>query len=303
MPLAIAAPPQPVKVFSGFDYMTVDQTRHRVFAAHSRSDRLLIVDGTAGTVSGQVDTGPMHGLAVEPETGDLFTGNGTDNTVSKVDPVAMKVLATVDVPGSVDALAYDPKAKRIYADQDGGGDVYVIDATTMKLLGSISIPKADLESVAVDPSTGRVYQNLSAGGGFAIIDGAAMRVVKTVPTPQLDRPHPLVVSAATQQVIAGGVNGVMSSYTLDGTHVGDVKVQPRIDQCSTGSDGKLVACAGRGIITVLAPVAGAAPKLLATLDTGHTGIHTVGIDESTGDVWVVWSDDKGDWVQRLKWSP
>lgn len=303
MPLTVSAPPQPVPVFSGFDYMTVDQTRHRVFAAHSRSDRLLVVDGVAGTVAGQVDVGPMHGLAVEPETGDVFTGNGTDNTVSKVDPVAMKVLATLDVPGSIDAIAYDPKAKRIYADQDGGGDVYVIDATSMKLLGRISIPKADLESVDVDPATGRVYQNLSAGGGFAIIDGSTRRVVKTVHTPQLDRPHPLVFSAAAGQIVVGGVNGVMSSYTLDGTHVGDTKVQPRIDQCSTGNQGKLVACAGRGVITVLAPAAGSAPKLLATLDTGHTGIHTVGIDESTGDVWVVWSDQKGDWVQRLKWSP
>lgn len=302
MPLAIAAPPQPVRIFSGFDYMTVDQTRHRVYAAHSRSSRLLVVDATAGTVTGQVDVGPMHGLAVEPDTGDIFTGNGTDKTVTKVDPVAMKVLATVDVPGSIDAIAYDTKAKRIYADQGGGGDVYVIDAATMKMLGRISIPNADLESLSVDPSTGRVYQNLSAGGGFAIIDGAAMRVVKTIPTPQLEHPHPLVFAESTRQVIVGGINGVMSSYTVDGTHVGDTKVQPRIDQCSTGS-GKLIACAGRGVITVLAPVADAAPKLVATLDTGHTGIHTVGIDESTGDVWVVWSDDKGDWVQRLKLSP
>jgi DNA-binding beta-propeller fold protein YncE len=303
MPLAVAAPPQPVHVFSGFDYMTVDQTRHRVFAAHSRSEHLLIVDGTTGKIAGQVDTGPMHGVAVDPATGDVFTGNGTDQTVSKIDPVAMKVLASVDVPGNVDAIAYDPKAGRIYADQDGGGDVYIIDAATMKQLGSVPIPNADLESVAVDPTTGTVYQNLSKGGGFAIIDGAAMRVAKTVLTPQLERPHPLVFSAAAKQIVVGGVNGVMSAYTLDGTHVGDVKVQPRIDQCSTGDAGKLVACAGRGVITVLAPVSGAAPKLLATLDTGHPGIHTVGIDESTDDVWVVWSDDKGDWVQRLKWSP
>ena len=303
MPLAVAAPPQPVHVFSGFDYVTVDQARHRVFAAHYRSHRLLVVDASAGTVSGQVDVGPMAGSAVEPETGDVFTGNGTDDTVTKVDPVAMKVLATVDVPGNVDALAYDPKTNRIFADQDGGGDVYVIDATTMKLLGSISIPNADLESVAVDPNTGTVYQNLAKGGGFAIIDGAAMKVVKTVLTPQLERPHPLVYSAAAKQVVTGGVNGVISAYTLDGTHVGDTQVQPRIDQCSTGTEGKLIACAGRGILTVLAPVAGAAPKLLATLDTGHGGLHTVGMDESTGDVWIVWSDDKGDWVQRLKWSP
>lgn len=87
--------------------MTVDAAPHRVYAAHTRSRRLLVVDETNGSVLGQVDVGPMHGVAVDAENGDVFTGNGTDRSVSKVDPVAMKVLASVDVPGNVDAIAYD----------------------------------------------------------------------------------------------------------------------------------------------------------------------------------------------------
>ncbi|MBV8489807.1 MAG: hypothetical protein JO199_04680, partial [Candidatus Eremiobacteraeota bacterium] len=88
MPLIPAAPPQPVPIFSGFDYVAVDEARHRVFAAHTRSEHLLVVDASNGTVAGQVDVGPMHGVAVDPATGDVFTGNGTDDTLSKVDPVA-----------------------------------------------------------------------------------------------------------------------------------------------------------------------------------------------------------------------
>jgi DNA-binding beta-propeller fold protein YncE len=303
MPIAVAAPPQRVPVFSGFDYVTVDQARNRVYAAHSRSDRLLIVDGETGKPLGQVDVGPVHGVAVDPATGYVFTGNGTDDTLSKVDPVAMKVLATVDVPGNVDAIAYDPVRKRVYADQDGGGNVYVIDGATMKLAGTIKMPADDLESPAVDPKTGMLYQNLANGGGFAVVDPNSMAVVKVVKTPGIDDNHPLVFSAATNQVIVGGKNGVMSAYSTDGAHQGDTAVQPSIDQCSADPDGKVVVCAGKGIVSVLAPQTGAAPKLLAKLDTGHAGIHTVGIDAKTGAIWVVWSDPKGDWVQRLKWSP
>jgi len=303
MPLAVATPPQPVQAFGGFDYVTVDEARHRVYAAHSHSQRLLIVDATAGTVAGQVDVGPMAGSAVDPATGNVFTGNGADDSLSKVDPVTMKVLASVDVPGPVDAIAYDPMRKRIYADQDGSDRVYVIDAAAMKQIGTIALPGGDVESLAVDPKTGVVYQNMAAGGGFALIDPVTMKVRKVVKTPQLTRNHPLVFARATNQVIVGGTNGVLSAYTPDGTHVGDVKVQPHIDQCNTGSKGATIVCAGRGIVTVLAAKTGAAPTLLATLDTGHEGIHTVGIDESTGAVWVVWSDDKGDWVQQLKWAP
>jgi DNA-binding beta-propeller fold protein YncE len=303
MPLAVAAPPQPVPVFSGFDYVTVDEARHRVYAAHTRSDRLLVVDASTGAVSGQVDVGPMHGVAVDPPSGDVFTGNGTDDSLSKVDPVAMKVLASVDVPGHIDAIAYDPARGRIYADQDGGGDVYVIDGSTMKLIGTIAMPADDLESPSVDPKTGILYQNLANGGGFAMVDPNSMKVLRVVKTPQLEDNHPLVFAAAANQVIVGGVNGVISAYAPDGTHAGDATVQAHIDQCSTGSKGNLVVCAGKGIVSVLSVKSGSPPAVVATFDTQHAGLHTVGIDESTNDVWVVWSDAKGDWVQRLKWSP
>jgi DNA-binding beta-propeller fold protein YncE len=302
MPLVATAPPQPVPVFSGFDYVTVDEARHRAYAAHTRSDRLLIVDATTGKVTAQVDVGPMHGVAVEPSTGNVFTGDGTDDALSKVDPVSGNVLASVDVPGHIDAIAYDPVRGRIYADQDGGGNVYVIDGATMKVIGTIAMPADDLESPSVDPKTGMLYQNLANGGGFAIVDPKSLKVVRVVKTPQLQDNHPLVFAPAANQIIVGGENGVLSAYAPDGTHVGDTTVQPHIDQCSTGSKGALVACAGKGIVSVIAVKSGAAPRVVAKLDTGHTGLPTVGIDETTHDLWVVWSDSRGDWVQRLHWS-
>lgn len=302
MPLVVAAPPQPVAVYSGFDYVTVDEARRRVYAAHTRSDRLLVVDAASGSVTGQVDVGPMHGLAVDPPTGDVFTGNGTDDTLSKVDPVAMKVLTSVDLPGNIDAIAYDPARHRVYADQDGGGNVYVIDGETMKLLGTIAMPADDLESPSVNPNTGILYQNLANGGGFAMVDPASMKVVRVVKTPQLEDNHPLVFAMGANQVIVGGVNGTISAYTPDGTHVGDAPVQQHIDQCSTGSKGNLVVCAGKGIITVIGVKSGTSPTVLTSLNTGHTGLKTIGIDESTNDVWIVWSDAKGDWVQRYKFA-
>jgi DNA-binding beta-propeller fold protein YncE len=303
MPISIAAPPQRVPIFSGFDYVAVDEARHRAYAAHSASQRLLIVDTRSGKVLGQVDVGPMHGVAVDPSTGIVFTGDGTDQKLSKVDPSSMKVISEVSVPGNIDAIVYDPSRRRVYADQDGGASVYVIDAVTMKQVWTITMPADDLESPAVDPKTGVLYQNLANGGGFAVIDPASLRVVKVVSTPQLKDNHPLTFSPAANQVIAGGINGVLSAYTPDGAHVGDVQVQPHIDQCSTGSRCNLVVCAGRGIVTVVAIKSNVAPRVVGRLDTGHRGVHTVGIDEETNDIWIVYADPRGDWVQRLKWSP
>jgi hypothetical protein len=46
-----------------------------------------------------------------------------------------------------------------------------------------------------------------------------------------------------------------------------------------------------------------APRVVGTLDTGHAELHTVGIDDRTGDIWVVYPDGRGDWVQKLHWTP
>jgi DNA-binding beta-propeller fold protein YncE len=303
MPIVVAAPPQRVPIFSHFDYVFVDERRRRAYAAHTGSSRLLVVDAANGRVLGQVDVGPMHGLAIDPQSGDVFTGNGTDRTLSKVDPSSLKVIASVDVPGEVDAIAYDPARGRIYADQDLGSSIYVIDVATMKLIATIPMPDDKLESPAVDPATGTLYQNLAHVRGFAIVDPATLRIVKVVRTPQLENNHPLLFLPAADQVIVGGVNGVISAYTPDGTHIGDAQVQPHVDQCSTGSRGALVACAGGGIVTVLAVTKGSAPRVVGGLDTGHRKVGTVGIDETTNDLWIVYSDESGDWVQRLRWSP
>ena len=56
-----ATPPQPVPIFSGFDYVTVDAARGRVYAAHSASQALTIVDAATGKVLGQDTVGPLHG--------------------------------------------------------------------------------------------------------------------------------------------------------------------------------------------------------------------------------------------------
>lgn len=303
MPITPAAPPQRVQVFSGFDYVAVDELRHRAYAAHTASQRLLIVNAATGRVLSQVDVGPMHGVAVDPDSGMVFTGNGTDDTVSKVNPSTGQVVASAKVPGNIDAIVYDSSHHRIYADQDGGPSVYVIDGATMKPIGTITMPDDDLESPAVDPKTGVLYQSLAGSGGFAIVDPASLTVRKVVATPQLKSNHPLVFSVSANQVISGGINGMLAAYAPDGTHIGDVAVQPHIDQCSTGSKGNLMACAGRGVVTVLALKAGAVPRVVGRIDTGHSRLHTVGIDEATNDIWVVYSDPRGDWVQRLKWMP
>jgi len=62
MPLIPVAPPQPVAIYSSFDYMTADAERRRVYAAHTLNRSILIVNGGNGNVLGRVGVGAMHGV-------------------------------------------------------------------------------------------------------------------------------------------------------------------------------------------------------------------------------------------------
>lgn len=294
-----ALPPQSVPVFSAFDYVTVDAQRRRVYAAHGGSKALLIVDADSGKVLGQVRVGPMHGSAIEPQSGHVFTGNGDDDSVSEVDPVTMKVLRSVDTSGPVDALAYDPANGQIYADEDDGTHLFIIDAKTFTLKKTLVLPGHKPEYLTVDPETHDVYQNIDDLSEIAVIDPQTLTVKRTIPTPEILHNHPLQYDPELRQIVVGGTNGVMSAYTRDGKKLGSVNV-PRFDQCSLDPTQHIIACGGGVGVTRLQLEPNAAPVILDTTAV-DPNVHTAVIDPQTHAVFTVWSkrDGSGDFVQKF----
>jgi len=298
MPLLPTMPPQPVPILSGFDYVTVDEQRRRVYAAHTGSNALTMIDADTGAVIGQGRVGPMHGVAVDPATGHVFTGNGGAHTVSEVDPEKAVVVRSAAVAGDVDAIAYDPQNGHIYADENDGTHVYVVDAKTMQSIGTVDLPGHKPEYLAIDPQTHNVYQNISDLSEFVIIDGTTLKVSAVVPTPQIKANHPLQYDPAYGHVLVGGQNGLLAAYDTSGHLAGTVQVQDRVDQCALDPASHQIACAGSGSLTLLRDNPSGAPTLLARAKV-ERGAHTVGIDPKTSKVWIVWSEPDGDFVQSF----
>jgi glutamine cyclotransferase len=296
-----AAPPQPVPVYSGFDYVTADAQRRRIYAAHGGSQRLLVVDADTGKIVGQVRVGPMHGVAVDPATGHVFTGAG-DGTVAEVDPVALKVVNHVDVGGEVDAIAYDPSSGRIYADEDDGTRIWVVDAKTFKVIKTVAIPGHKPEYLAINPRTHEVYQNIDSDSEIAVIDPSTLAVSRTIKTPEIKHNHPLQYDAQLDQIVVAG-GGVMSAYSPNGTKLGETPVGG-MDQCDLDATQHVLACAGGGSVTRFQLERGAAPKPIDKTAV-DPGVHTLAIDPKTHAVFVVWADrdGKGDFVQKFTPSP
>jgi hypothetical protein len=302
MHLIPMTPPAHVQMLSGFDYVTVDADRRRVYAAHTGSNALLILNADSGAVLGQVKVGPLHGVAVDPATGHVFTGDGEDRTVSEVDPVAMTVVASADVDGKVDAIAYDPALHRVYADEDDGTRIFVVDALTMKETATISIPGHKPEYLGVDPKSHVLYQNIDNLAEIVVVDPQQLSVVRTIPTPAIQHNHPLIYDAADGFLLVGGKNSVAAAYTPDGKLLDSASIPAGIDQCGFDSGTHRLACAGSGKLVVLQISASGAMTDIADQDVPN-GVHTMAFDEKTGHLWIVWSGPSGDFVQELAVAP
>lgn len=302
MHLMPARPPAQVQVFSGFDYVAVDAERRRVYAAHNGSQTLLIVNADSGAILGQVDVGPLHGVAVDPATGHVYTGDGEARTVSDIDPVAQTVVRSADVEGKVDAIAYDPGLHRVYADEDDGNRVFVVDTQTMKQIAAIAIPGHKPEYLALDPQTHALYQNIDNLSEVVAIDPTALKVTRTMETPAIKHNHPLQYDSEYRILMVGGKNGTMASYNHDGQLLGTASMPPAVDQCDYNPARHLLACAGSGKVVVLQLSSTGALTNVASLDVPK-GVHTLAFDDKTGKIWIVWSETKGDFVQQLTLQP
>lgn len=288
MPIVAVTQPVPVDPGGGFDYVTIDSQRGRVYAAHSGGGGLLIADADTGNVIGIVPVGPMHGVAVDPITGHVFTGNGDSRSVSEVDPDSQQILRTAIVDGPVDAIAYDPDLGRIYADEDDGNRIFVIDTKTFKQIAVVTLPGHKLEYLQVDPQTHEVYQNIATDDEIAVIDPKTLKVKRLIPTPQLKNNHPLQYDADDHALIAAGENNVLAVYDRAGKLLHQVNLPEHVDQCSWEPTHRWLACAGGGI-TLYSYDGASDPKLLDDSKIA-AGVHTTAIDPKTGTIWIVWSD-------------
>lgn len=303
MPILPFVPPQavPTGARHGFDYVTVDAVRRRVYAAHGGNDSLLIVNADTGKVLGQVRVGPMAGVAVDPASGHVYTGDGDAKALSEVDPVTMKELRRVSVDGPVDAIAYDPQLHRIYGDEDDGTRIFVIDSRTFKQVGTVNLPGHKPEYLAIDPQTHEIYQNIATDSEIAVVDPKTLKVTRTIPTPDVKNNHPLQFDPANRTLIAGGM-GVLSVYALDGKRLGTATLPPRVDQCTFDAQRRLLTCAANSSIVVYDIPKSGSPVLKAQQQVGSR-MHTVGVDGKTGRMWAVWGSPQGDFIQGFTYRP
>jgi len=264
------------------------------------------------------------GIAVNPSTHRIYVANAYGSTVSVIDGLTNKVIATIPVgQGPVFYVAVNPTTNRIYAAANGSGSLAVIDGASNAVIATASGFSAP-EGVAVHPGRNRIYV---AHGGIQLaeVDGVSNTITGVLNTgiwnhdvtvaPDTDRAYVCRTDAQSVAVmdLANGMRiaelsaGCHTAVNPDTNRVYVTNLSSRtltvIDGATHGTIATLNKDAPDGLLAVnpsancvYAPnpgadtvnvIDGATNTVLGAIGTGAgSGPYGVAVDTATGLVYV-----------------
>jgi YVTN family beta-propeller protein len=244
----------PVGGAGGWDYLSVDEKRQRLYV--SRSDRVQILDAGSGKKVGEVlGTAGVHGVALAQDLALGFTSNGRSDSVTVFNLDTFAVSETVKVTGTnPDAILYDPFSKRVLTFNGGSANVTAIDATTRKVIGTIAV--SGKPEFAVTDGRGLVFVNIEDKNSMAVIDVAALTVSKYWSLGNCKAPTGLAIDAQRRvlfsvcqnekMVVVDGRSGNVITELPIGSGVDGAAFDAELDLAFSSNGGGTMTVVGKG---------------------------------------------------------
>src|SRR5580658_7247570 len=233
----------------GWDYLTFDSRRRRVFV--SRGTHTLVVDADGKKVGDIPNTQGVHGIALAPEFNRGFTSNGRANTVTIFELNSLKTIREIDVKGqNPDAILYDPASRRVFTFNGRSHDATAIDAVAGQVVGNI--PLDGKPEFAQADGAGHIFVNIEDKSEISEIDSHALKVVNTWPLAPCQEPSGLAFDVAHKRLFAGCDNRMMAVVDSDsGKVVTTIPIGDGVDaNAFDPGTGFVFASCGEGTLTV-----------------------------------------------------
>lgn len=269
----------------GWDYLTVDETRARLFV--SRGTLVQVVDEQTGQLVGTIpDTKGVHGIALAPELNKGFTSNGKENSITVFDLQTLAVLAKVPTTGkNPDAIIYDPCSQQVFSFNGRSANVTVLDAKTHHVVGTLALDGKP--EFAVVDGKGNLYVNLEDKSMICHINTTTRKVEHTWPIAPGEEPSGLAMDVAGQRLFSVCHNKLMVIVDAqNGNVVGTAPIGDRVD--GAGFDPikkRAYSSNGDGTLTVVQEEAKDKYAVLENVPT-QAGARTLTVNTKTHHVFL-----------------
>jgi DNA-binding beta-propeller fold protein YncE len=273
----------------GWDYGAIDSAGRRLYYSHAT--KVVVIDIDSNVVVGEIaDTPGVHGIAIAPELGLVFTSNGQENKASVVD---LKTLATkmkVETGTNPDAILFDPGRKEVYAFNGRGNSATVFDAQSGSVVATIAL-SGKPEFAQIDLKEGRIYSNIEDRNEVSVIDTASHSVVAHWPISPGEGASGMAIDTTNHRLFLGAENLMVMLDYLSGKVVTTVPIGPGVDANSYDPAFKLAfaSCGGDGTVTIAREES---PDNLAVVQVLQTarGARTMTLDLKTHRIYLAAAD-------------
>jgi YVTN family beta-propeller protein len=269
----------------GWDYLTVDTARSRVFI--TRGDRVMVIDQGTGKMLAEIPgLSRGHGVALDYSTNHGFVTSGADSTVIMFDLGTLAVLKKTTAAVDADAILYDPSSKRVFSFNGDANSATVLDAATGDRVGTI--PLGGKPEFGVTDRVGHVYVNIEDRSEIVEIDPLAMAVRRRWSIAPCEDPTGLAIDVAHARLFSVCGNKLMAvSDAAAGKVVTTLPIGAGVDGAAFDAEtGNAFASAGEGAITVVHEDTPDRYHVVSTVPT-MPGARTMTVDPKTHRVYTV----------------
>ena len=220
------------EIVGDFDHFTVDLKRGHLFVSAEVHHSVEMFDLRTGDHLKSIEGFKTpHSIAFVPEKDELMVADGGDSSLilisgedfHRMDRVPLIDGSETGKGDSPDAAFYD-SANRLYYIGNGGvsanlpdSQISIFSVDQGKLIGSISIPGNNVESIGVDNIHHRLYVNIRDKHQVGVVDLLTNKLITTWTTSSLNANTALVVDPEHERIfVAGRKPGIFYVFDRDG---------------------------------------------------------------------------------------
>jgi sugar lactone lactonase YvrE len=272
-----------IKGDGGTDYVTAESATGRVFV--SRSNHLMVVEGSSGKVLGDITNLPgVHGAGIVTKAGHGFTTNGGDSTVTMFDLKTLAEIKRIPVKeGGLDGIMYDEPDDLVILTNHSrpAGTLTAINPNTGEIVATVPLEDNAPEGAAAD-GKGHIFVNNEGKSTIQVVDTKTWKAVASWPLAPCEGPTGIAYDKASDRIFSGCSNNSVVVNPNTGKVVAVIKNGTRVDALGWDPGKKLIFIpnGGQGNVTVAHQDS---PDQYSTVDTVATvaGAKTICVDPVT----------------------
>jgi DNA-binding beta-propeller fold protein YncE len=237
----------------GFNHMSVDAVRHRLFAAAPTNTTLEVIDLQTGKPLRSLQGEKPAAARYAPEFDQLYVPRGQHLVI--YDGKTLEMIKSIDLQSSLDEMQYDPQAKQLYvgcmsAEKPGIAVISIPDGTW---LGVIPLP-AKPQGFAVELGGDRIFANVPSVKQIAVLNRKSRTALPPWDLQAFQGNSPIAFDEARHRLFVGARNParLVVIDTDTGKVVAWVDINKDTDDLFYDSDHKriYVSC-GEGFVDII----------------------------------------------------